>query len=84
MAEVEHGCPAWLRLLHLHSLLDSKGVLAVLWEGDSNKVPGTDSSYCDQIYSEFSDIFEQPGTPPERAIRHKIDLLLDSILPAKR
>ena len=36
------------------------------------------------ICSEFSDVFEKPGTPPERAIKNKIDLLPDSVPPAKR
>ena len=61
-----------------------KGLLAVLGGGDSTKVPGTDPSHWELIYSEFSDVFEKPGTPPERAIKHEIDLLPDSVPPAKR
>ena len=84
LAEVKHGCPAWFGLLHPHSLLDTKGVLAELGGGDSTKVPGTDPSHWELICSEFSDVFEKPGTPPERAIKHEIDLLPDSVPPAKR
>ena len=29
-----------------------------------------------------SDVFEPPGTPPDRAIKHGIDLLPDSVPPA--
>ena len=39
---VKGGCPAWFSLLHPYSLLHNKGVLAVLGEGDSTKVPGID------------------------------------------
>ena len=60
------------------------GVLAAFGGGDSTKVPGTDPSHWELICSEFSDIFEKPGTPPERFIKHVIDLLLDSVLSAKR
>ena len=53
-------------------------------EGDNTKVPGTEPSHWELICSEFSDIFEKPGTPPERAIKHEIDLLPDTVLPAMR
>ena len=33
LAEVKCGCLAWFGLLHPHSLLDTKGVFAVLWGG---------------------------------------------------
>ena len=33
LAEVKHGCPAWYGLLHPHSLLHTKGLLAVLGKG---------------------------------------------------
>ena len=59
------------------------GLLTAL-EGDSTKVPGTDPLRLELIYSKFSDVFEKPGTSPERIIKHKIDLLPDSVLPAKR
>ena len=52
----------WLVAPHL--LLDTKGVLAALVGGDSTKVLGTDPLYCDLICSEFSGVFERPGTPP--------------------
>ena len=60
------------------------GVLAAFGGGGSTKVPGTEPSHWEQICSKFSDIFESPSTPPERVIKHEIDLLLDSVLPAKR
>ena len=65
LAEVKCGCPAWFSLLHTHSLLGTKGVLAVLGGGDNTKVPGTNSSYWELICSKFSDVFEKSGTPPE-------------------
>ena len=34
--------------------------------------------------SELNDVFEPPGTPHERAIKHKIDLLLEPVPPADR
>ena len=34
--------------------------------------------------SKFSDVFEKPGTPPNRAFKLEIDLLLKSVPPAKR
>ena len=51
---------------------------------DSTKVLGTDPSRWELICSEFSDVFEQPGTPPEIATKHEIGLLIDSEPPAKR
>ena len=51
---------------------------------DSTKVPGTDSSHWELIYSEFSDAYKKPGFPPERTIKHEIDLLPDSVPPARR
>ena len=84
LAEVKHGCPAWFGLLYPQSLLDTKGVLTVLGGGDSTKVPSTDPSHWELICSVFSDIFENPGIPPKRAFKHKIDLLPDSVLPAER
>ena len=84
LAEVSFGCPAWFGLLHPLLPMDARRVLAVLGGRDSTKVPGTDSTRWEQIYSEFSDILEQPGTPPERAIENKIDFMPDSVLPAKK
>ena len=75
LAEVKCGFFAYFVLLHPNLLLETKGVLAALERGDSTKVPGTDTSYWELIYSEFKDIFEKLGTPPERAIKHEIDLL---------
>ena len=57
LAEVKRGCYAWFGLLHPHSLLDIKWVLAVLGGGDGIKVPGIDPSHWEQICSELSDIF---------------------------
>ena len=37
LAEVNHGCPAWFGLLHPHSLLDTKGMLAAFGGGDSTR-----------------------------------------------
>ena len=42
LVEVNYGSPGWFSLLHPHSLLDSKGVLAALGRGNSIKVPGSD------------------------------------------
>ena len=84
LAEMKHSCPAWFVLLRSHSLLDTKGVLAVLEGGDSTKVLGTDPSYWELIYSEFSDVLEKLDTPPEKAIKHRIDLLPISVPPTKR
>ena len=53
----------WFGLLHPHSLLETKGVLAVLGGGDSIKVLGTNPSHWELIYSDFSDVFDKPGTP---------------------
>ena len=84
LAEVKCSCPAWFSLLYPHLFLETKEVLAVLGEGDRAKVPGNDPSCWELICSEFSNIFEKPDTPPERAIKCKIDLLPDSAPPAKR
>ena len=59
-------------------------MLAALGGGGSTKVPGTDPSHCELICSEFGDTFENPGTPPERAIKSEIDLLPDYVQPTKR
>ena len=53
-------------------------------EGKSKKVPPAEHSCWELICCKLSDVFEKPGTPPEKAIKHEIDLLLDSVLPAKR
>ena len=73
LAEVKRGCLTFFGLLHPHSLLDTKGVLAVLEGGDSTKVPSSDPSHWDLICSEFSDVFEKPGTHPWRAIKYETD-----------
>ena len=57
LAEVKHGCPAWFSLLCPYLLLDTKGVLAELGEGDSTKVLHIDLSHCEVICSELSDVF---------------------------
>ena len=59
-------------------MLDTKGVLAELGEGDSTKVPGNDLLFWELIFSEFKSVFEKTGTPPDRAIKHEIDLLPNS------
>ena len=59
-------------------------MLAALGEMDNTKVAGTDPSHWEFICSELNDIFEQPKAPLERAIKHKIDLPLDSVALAKR
>ena len=82
IVEVKHRCPAWFSLLHPYSLQDTKGVLGTLG-GNSTKVPGTDPSHWDLICSEFRDVFEKLGFPPERAIKYLIDFLPDSVLPVK-
>ena len=51
---------------------------------DNTKVLGTDPSHWEPIYSEFSDAYKKPGFPPERTIKHEIDLLPDSVPPARR
>ena len=61
-----------------------QGGFGSVWGGDSTKVPGTDLSRWELICNEFSDAFEKPGTPPERAIKYEIDLLPDTVPPAKR
>ena len=38
LAKVKHGCPIWFGLLHPHSLLDTKGMLAALGVGENTKV----------------------------------------------
>ena len=75
---------SWFGLSHANLLLDTKGVLTALGGGNSTKVQGIDLSCRELICGEFSDIFEKPGTPPERVIKYKIDLLPDSVPPAKR
>ena len=84
LAKVKSGCLAWFGLLHPHSLLVTKGMLTVLGGGDSPKVLGTDPSHWELICHKFVDVFKKPSTPPERAIKHDIDLLPDSAPPAKR
>ena len=59
-------------------------MLSALGGGDSTNVPGTYPSHWELIYSEFSDVFKKPGIPPKSTIKHKIDLLPDSVPPAKR
>ena len=81
---VKPNCPVCFGLLHPYSLLDAKGVLAILEGGNSVKLLGTDLSYWEQICNEFSEVFEKPGTLPERAIKKDIGLLPDSVPPDKR
>ena len=59
-------------------------MLEALGGEDSTKVPGTDTSHGELMCSEFSDILKNPGTPPERGMKHEIDLLPDSVPAAKR
>ena len=57
LAVVKRGCLAWFGLLHPHSLLDTKGVSAILERRDSTKVSGADPSHWELICIEFSDVF---------------------------
>ena len=84
LPEVKCSFTAWFGLLLPHSLLDTKRVLAALGEMDNTKEAGTDPSHWEFICSELSDVFERPNAPLERAVKHKIDLPLDSVAPAKR
>ena len=64
-------------------LLDTKGLLGSIgWKGQT-KILCIDPSCLQLICSEFSDVLEKPGISPEKAIKHEIDLLLYSVLPAK-
>ena len=83
LAKAKHGCHAWFGLLHPRSLMDTKGVLAELGGGDSTKVPGTDPSHWELIFSELTDVFEKLATLPEKAIKLKIDLLPDFAPPTE-
>ena len=83
-SEKKRDCYASFGLLHPHSLLDTKGVLTASGGGASTEVPGTNPSCWEQICSEFSGVFEPPGTSPERALKHEIRFLPDSAPPAKR
>ena len=59
-------------------------LLAILGGGETIKVPGTGPLPWEVICCEYSDVSKKPSTPPERAIKHEIDLLLDSVPPAER
>ena len=83
LAKVKLGCTAF-KLLHTHLLLVTKGMLAVLGEGDSTKVLGTDPSHLELIFSKFIDVIEKPVASLERVIKHEIYLLPDSVPPTKR
>ena len=45
--------------------------------------PGIDHSYWELIFSEFTDVFENPSPLPGRAIKHKINLLPDTVQTTK-
>ena len=83
LADVTHGCPAWFNL-HPHSFLNTNGVLEVLGRRDNINILAIDPSYWELTCSEFSDIFEKPGPHLERAMKHKTNLLPDSVPPAKK
>ena len=70
LGEVKRSYLAWFSLLHPHSFLDTKGFLAALRGGNNTNVPGTDPSHWELICNEYSIVFEKPGTPPERTIKH--------------
>ena len=75
----------FLRAVRWAKRLDSKSALNVsIYSENIKGLAGTDPSCWDLICSKFSGVFEKPGTPPEKAIKHEIDLLLDSVLPAKK
>ena len=59
-------------------------MLVVLGGGDNTKVLDTDPLFWELSSSEFSDIFEMPGAPPNKAIKHEVELLPNSVPPAKR
>ena len=60
------------------------GVSSIGGGEGSTKVLDTDPLCCKQICSGFCDVFQPPDTPPERAIKHKIDLLPNYVLTAKK
>ena len=80
---MKNGCHAWFDLLDPHSPMENKGVFATLWGGDNTKVFGTNSLSWESICNEFSEVFEKPNSPLERAIKHDIDFLPDFVLLVK-
>ena len=65
---IHHGATAWLALLRT-----STGAGDLI-------TPSRWSALCD----EFQDIFEDPGKPPPRQVKHRIDLLPGARPPAQR
>ena len=57
LAEVKHSCPACFSLFHPYTLLDTKGLLPILWGKDNTKVLSTDPLCSQLIKNEFSDVF---------------------------
>ena len=63
LLRLTRSCPAYFGLLHPHLFLDTKGLLVVLGERDSTKVPGNDPLCWELICSKFSNIFQKPALP---------------------
>ena len=73
---------AWFDLLHPLIVGHQEGIGSV---GEMGQHQGTRYwSIWVLICGDYSDIFEEPCTPPEGAIKHEIDSLHDSVPPAKR
>ena len=47
---------------------NQEGIGSIGRGGDGTKVPGADPSCSKLVFSKFRDIFEKPGTLPERFI----------------
>ena len=69
---VAHGATAWL------ALLTTSSAEAAVVE------PGPGETRWDRLCNKFASVFEEPGTPAERPIKHTIELKPGSQPPASR
>ena len=60
--------------------------LANMELGDDSGVGGVASppSRWDKLCDQFADVFAEPGTPPKRSVRHRIDVVEGAKPPAQR
>ena len=83
LAEVKRGFPSWSGLLHPYLLLDTMGLLAALGGEIVPRylvlIPHIGSQYAVNLV-----IFLAARHSPERDIKYEIDLLPNSVPPAKR
>ena len=71
---MQWGCEAWLVLLNPKRHVATMEASTCASTGEVEAACDAKPSRWSNLVTEYSDVFEPPGMPVERAINHKIEL----------